>query len=615
MRRIHKAFAIIIAISLVFSLCLPLMPRVAAAASQGRITGDSVRMRDKATTSGSNIVATLSLGAVVTINGKVSGQEAVSGSGTTWYNVTSGGKTGYVYGKYVEEIAPPTYNEDFESNLLSFPEDYRAALRAIHNAYPNWVFIADKISLSFDDAVELQYGDETETMGVTRKWVELSYGLRWRDPRTDEENPSHILEGRWTYASRKSIAFFMDPRNGLTVNNSQSDFPNIFTFLEHTYNASVQTEAGVRSIVANTFLANGYGGDKDAYIKDIMAAAGESGVSPYIIATTIITEQGTGGTSRLISGTYSGYEGYYNFFNYGAYGDNVIKNGLEYAKKQGWNSRRASIVGGAKKYGSGYIGIGQNTYYYMDFNVKYPDKIYHQYATALYDQCTKAAILRKALVSDTGMTLSFHIPVYTDLPYEVSAEPTEEDYYVHVCEGETINAQPATCLEDGYSGDVICKTCGELIREGSVIPATGHNYNAAVKNPTCTQGGYTTYTCSRCGDTYSDNYTDALGHNYIMRTVRLATEAESGLKEEVCSRCGLKTGKTQELPYTGHITGDINGDDSVNNKDLTRLFQYLSEWEVEINEAALDVNGDGSVNNKDLTRLFQFLSDWDVEIF
>lgn len=63
-----------------------------------------------------------------------------------------------------------------------------------------------------------------------------------------------------------------------------------------------------------------------------------------------------------------------------------------------------------------------------------------------------------------------------------------------------------------------------------------------------------------------------------------------------------------------YIPGDINGDGKVNNKDLTRLFQYLSRWNVEVNEAALDVNGDGKVNNKDLTRLFQYLSNWNVEI-
>ncbi|MBO4733579.1 MAG: hypothetical protein J5662_03790, partial [Clostridia bacterium] len=64
-----------------------------------------------------------------------------------------------------------------------------------------------------------------------------------------------------------------------------------------------------------------------------------------------------------------------------------------------------------------------------------------------------------------------------------------------------------------------------------------------------------------------------------------------------------------------YIPGDINGDGTVNNKDLSRLFQYLSDWDVEVNAAALDVNGDGSVNNKDLSRLFQYLSDWDVEIY
>ncbi|MBR5922882.1 MAG: hypothetical protein IKZ59_03710 [Clostridia bacterium] len=63
------------------------------------------------------------------------------------------------------------------------------------------------------------------------------------------------------------------------------------------------------------------------------------------------------------------------------------------------------------------------------------------------------------------------------------------------------------------------------------------------------------------------------------------------------------------------LGGDINGDNAVNNKDLTRFFQYLSDWNVSVNTAVLDVNNDGKVNNKDLTRLFQYLSGWDVEVF
>ncbi len=68
------------------------------------------------------------------------------------------------------------------------------------------------------------------------------------------------------------------------------------------------------------------------------------------------------------------------------------------------------------------------------------------------------------------------------------------------------------------------------------------------------------------------------------------------------------------ITVTSYIPGDINGDGEVNNKDLTVLFRYLSDWDIEVNEKALDVNGDGDVNNKDLTILFRYLSDWDVEI-
>ena len=49
------------------------------------------------------------------------------------------------------------------------------------------------------------------------------------------------------------------------------------------------------------------------------------------------------------------------------------------------------------------------------------------------------------------------------------------------------------------------------------------------------------------------------------------------------------------------VPGDINGDTKVNNKDVTRLLQYLAQWDVK-------------VNNKDVTRLMQYLAHWDVEI-
>lgn len=43
--------------------------------------------------------------------------------------------------------------------------------------------------------------------------------------------------------------------------------------------------------------------------------------------------------------------------------------------------------------------------------------------------------------------------------------------------------------------------------------ASDHSYEPIVTAPTCTQNGYTTYTCV-CGDTYVDDEVVATGHNY-----------------------------------------------------------------------------------------------------
>ena len=63
------------------------------------------------------------------------------------------------------------------------------------------------------------------------------------------------------------------------------------------------------------------------------------------------------------------------------------------------------------------------------------------------------------------------------------------------------------------------------------------------------------------------------------------------------------------------IPGDINGDEKVNSKDVSRLMQYHAHWDVEVNEPALDTNGDGKLNSKDVTRLMQYLAHWDLVLY
>ncbi|MGM9599431.1 MAG: S-layer homology domain-containing protein [Faecousia sp.] len=83
------------------------------------------------------------------------------------------------------------------------------------------------------------------------------------------------------------------------------------------------------------------------------------------------------------------------------------------------------------------------------------------------------------------------------------------------------------------------------------IPKTAHSYTATVSAPTCTEKGYTTHTCSSCGDSYKDTYTDALGHSWDDGVITTKpTETTEGVKTFTCSRCGAT--KTESVPVLDH---------------------------------------------------------------
>ncbi len=70
--------------------------------------------------------------------------------------------------------------------------------------------------------------------------------------------------------------------------------------------------------------------------------------------------------------------------------------------------------------------------------------------------------------------------------------------------------------------------------------ATGkveHIYTMSVVAPNCTEKGYTVYTCA-CGDSYKDNYTDAVNHNYIKGETFAPTCSEKGYVAYTCTKCG-----------------------------------------------------------------------------
>ena len=95
-----------------------------------------------------------------------------------------------------------------------------------------------------------------------------------------------------------------------------------------------------------------------------------------------------------------------------------------------------------------------------------------------------------------------------------------------------------------------CDRCGET--EGDAL---GHSYKAEVTAPDCVNGGYTTHTCTVCGDSYKDAYTEATDHNYVGVETKAPTCGETGVKTYTCSVCG--DSYTEVIPATGeHVYFD-----------------------------------------------------------
>ena len=76
-----------------------------------------------------------------------------------------------------------------------------------------------------------------------------------------------------------------------------------------------------------------------------------------------------------------------------------------------------------------------------------------------------------------------------------------------------------------------------------------HRYTAKVTPPTCTTGGYTQYTCTECGDSYTRDRTAALGHDYRSTTSGVSCTT-GGTIRFICTRCG--DSYTEDIPATGH---------------------------------------------------------------
>ena len=133
-----------------------------------------------------------------------------------------------------------------------------------------------------------------------------------------------------------------------------------------------------------------------------------------------------------------------------------------------------------------------------------------------------------------------------------------------------------SCDQTGLTEGSHCSVCGEVIVAQTEVPSTGHNHEAVVTDPTCTEDGYTTYTC-HCGDNYIGDEVAALGHSYDDGVVTVdPTCTGKGVKTYTCALCGDTY--TEEVAALGHVDktgtpsvevgGDETGDSICDRCDL-----------------------------------------------
>lgn len=312
-----------------------------------------------------------------------------------------------------------TAAEQKAQEIAQFPESYRAALTALAEAHPNWTFVPQRTNLDWNTVI-------ANELGGGKSLVHKSFADCTKEGAYDNFG--------WFYASREVLERYMDPRNSLNEDG-------IFQFEQLTYNAQYHTAEAVAEFLRSTFMVNdgteatyAPGTDKhyDAIFWEVGAARQ---VSPFHLAARVLQEQGTGG-SALISGNYDGaegiYRGYYNYFNVRATGtttQEVVENGLKYAKESNWYNAYESINGGASVISANYINKGQDTVYLQKYNVG-PDSQYahytHQYMQNISAPSSEAKSIRKSYEKAGALEsrFVFKIPVYENMPTAACPMPT-----------------------------------------------------------------------------------------------------------------------------------------------------------------------------------------------
>ena len=553
-----------------------------AANMTGSCTADVLNVRSGAGTSYSK-TGTVSYGDSLTIL-----SETTDSSGAKWYKISCGNVTGYVSAAYVQLTSSGSQGSsdaDFESYMTKqgFPESYKPYLRTLHEQHPKWIFTAQKLGVDWNTALK-------EECVVGRNLVHSSALASWKSMEKGAYDFNggywYGLDGSWVAASKEIIMYYMDPRNFL--NDTY-----IFMFENQSYDPSYQTESGVKTILADTFMNGSYTcpdtKKKYTYSQTFMDAAKKSGVSPYHLASRCRNEQGVNGAPQSL-GTVKGYENYFNFFDIQAYATSTMtaaEMGCRYAKTTNptyllpWTNQYKSIVGGSIFLGTGYITKGQDTLYLQKFDMVDGGNglYYHQYMTCVFGQANEAISLKNAYSQDIlNSAMEFKIPVYNNIPDKLCPKPTSSGDNNNYLNSLSVSGTSISPKFDKFTTSYTATVKAE-------ISSVTVNANPLGKSAKVSGNGKVSL---------------KTGEN----TIKVTCTAASGVKRTYTIKITRKAA-SQTLQQ-----GDVNGDKYLTVVDALLMLRY-NAGKTQLDSAQLkraDMNGDGKVDVIDALTLLKKIS-------
>jgi dockerin type I repeat protein len=553
-----------------------------AANMMGSCTADVLNVRSGAGT-GYSKTGTVSYGDSLTIL-----SETTDSSGAKWYKISCGNVTGYVSAAYVQLTSSGSQGSsdaDFESYMTKqgFPESYKPYLRKLHEQHPKWIFTAQKLGVDWNTALK-------EECVVGRNLVHSSALASWKSMEKGAYDFNggywYGLDGSWVAASKEIIMYYMDPRNFL--NDTY-----IFMFENQSYDPSYQTESGVKTILADTFMSKSYTcpdtKKKYTYSQTFMDAAKKSGVSPYHLASRCRNEQGVNGAPQSL-GTVKGYENYFNFFDIQAYATSTMtaaEMGCKYAKTTNptyllpWTNQYKSIVGGSIFLGTGYITKGQDTLYLQKFDMVDGGNglYYHQYMTCVFGQANEAISLKNAYSQDIlNSAMEFKIPVYNNMPDKLCPKPTSSGDNNNYLKSLSVSGTSISPKFDKFTASYTAKVNAE-------VSSVTVNANPLGKSAKVSGKGKLSL---------------KTGEN----TVKVTCTAASGVKRTYTIKITRKAA-SQTLQQ-----GDVNGDKYLTVVDALLMLRY-NAGKTKLDPAQLkraDMNGDGKVDVIDALTLLKKIS-------